>query len=124
MVHISMDQGLSRADLTATVADRVVTLEGRTHTRDDQRRAVEIVRAIPGVKDVRATLRLFDTVIQEAVAAALQADPAIGKIPIAATVSHGVVRLESSATGPDDRSRAIEVTRAVDGVVKVDDFMR
>lgn len=124
MVQLAMDPATTPYEFVVKVADRVASIEGRTSTRAEQQRAVEIVRAIEGVKDVQSTLTLLDSVVQAAVAAALQADPAIGKIPITATVSHGIVRLESGSTGPDERSRAIEITRAIDGVVRVEDFMR
>lgn len=124
MVQLAMDPATTPYEFIVKVTDHSVSIEGRTRTRAEQQRAVEIVRALEGVKDVQPTLTLLDSVVQDAVVAALQADAVIGKIPITASVSHGIVRLESSATGPDERSRAMEVTRAVDGVVKIDDFMR
>src|SRR5688500_10045870 len=111
-------------ELTATVTRGVVQLEGRTMTRTEQHRAFQIASSVPGVRQVRSRLRLFDEAIQAAVIDALRADPVLAQVPIEVTVHNGVTRLESGNTDAQRRQRARQIAAGVDGVTRVEDFMR
>lgn len=122
--QLAVDEQTRHAELTVDADDGVVYLRGEVPSRETQRRAVEVTRAVAGVEEVADELRLSDQVVAEAVRKALAEDERIGSVPIVAGVREGVVRLESDHTGPDDRTRAIAVVSSVDGVIRVEDWMK
>jgi osmotically-inducible protein OsmY len=129
-IQTAVDAQLAADTVTAPVSidisvnRGVVRLSGDVESRDQQRRAVEHARAVPGVKNVIDEMRLSDTAIVAAIKRALAADPLVGKIPIDVDSSAGNIRLRSDQTGKDDRTRAVEVASKIDGVTHVEDLMR
>jgi osmotically-inducible protein OsmY len=69
-------------------------------------------------------MHLSDAAVAAAVKQALQADPVIGKVPIDVDSVNGYTRLMSDQTTKDDRTRALELAKKVDGVTQVEDRMR
>jgi hyperosmotically inducible protein len=54
------DRQIGATRIDVTTADRVVTISGPVKSKADEERAVQIVRAVPGVGDVRSVLRIAD----------------------------------------------------------------
>jgi hyperosmotically inducible protein len=102
----------------------VVKLAGDTNTSAEQTRAIEIARAVKGVKDVVSEMRISDTAIVNNVKKALTADEMLAKVPIDVDSSDGYVRLMSAATNRDERQRALEVAKTIEGVASVEDRMK
>ena len=124
LAQLAIDPTTAPVPLEVTVADGIATVTGDVESREQQRRAVEIVRATGGISDVVDQMRLADAVIATAVERALAADPELGSIQFSVSVKKGVVSLSSNQTDADDRRRAVAVASKVDGVTRVDDLMR
>jgi hyperosmotically inducible periplasmic protein len=122
--QIAADPITSASTVTVTVEGGAVRLAGQTPSRAAQQRAVEIARSIKGVKDVVSTMTLNDAVVEAAVRQALAADPLVGPIGIDVKAKDGTVQLHSAKTNADDRKRAVDVAKGVDGVTGVEDWMR
>jgi osmotically-inducible protein OsmY len=122
--QLSVDSVTAALSLDISVTSGVVHLAGVVESRDQQRRAVELTRTVRGVKDVVDEMHLSDAAVAEAVKRALQSDPIIGKVPIDVDSTNGYTRLMSDQTTKDDRTRALELAKKVDGVTQVEDRMR
>jgi hyperosmotically inducible periplasmic protein len=129
-VQIAVDAQLAASVETAllsldiSVNRGVVRLAGEVTSRDQQRRAVELARAVDGVKDVIDEMYLGDGAIVTAVREALASDPLVGKVPIDVDARGGHVRLMSEQTDKEQRARAMDLAAKVDGVKDVEDRMR
>jgi len=121
---LAVDQATAPAKIDVSVTGGVVHLAGETSTREQQRQAVELAKSVRGVKDVESGLRLSDEVVEQAVKQKLAADSVVGSIPIAVEAHEGVVKLESNQTNKDERQRIVQLTSSVDGVTKVEDWMK
>ena len=122
--QLSVDSATSALSLDISVTRGVVHLAGAVASREQQRRAVELTRTVRGVKDVVDEMRLSDATVTAAVKQALQADPMIGKVPIDVDSTNGYTRLMSDQTTKDERTRALELAKKIDGVTQVEDRMR
>ena len=122
--ELAIDAETGTLPLEVSVADGVVGLAGAVRTVAQQRRAVAIARAVDGVVTVRDDMHLENSVLVDAVKAALAADPLVGRVPITVTARQGTVELISDQTSEPDRVRAVEVASTVDGVKRVEDLMR
>jgi osmotically-inducible protein OsmY len=122
--QLSVDSATAPLSLDISVNRGVVHLAGVVASREQQRRAVELTRAVRGVKDVVDDMHLADAAIAAAVKQALLADPIVGKVPIEVDSTNGYTRLMSDQTTKDERTRAMELARKIDGVTQVEDRMR
>jgi osmotically-inducible protein OsmY len=122
--QLSVDSATAPLSLDISVTRGVVRLAGEVASREQQRRAVELTRSVRGVKNVVDDMHLSDAVVAAAVKQALLADPIIGKVPIDVDSTNGYTRLMSDQTTKDERTRAIEIARKIDGVTTVEDRMR
>ena len=122
--QLSVDSATAALSLDISVTRGVVRLAGVVASREQQRRAVELTRAVRGVKDVVDEMHLGDAAVAAAVKQALLADPIVGKIPIDVDSTNGYTRLMSEQTTKDERTRAVEVAKKIDGVTQVEDRMR
>jgi osmotically-inducible protein OsmY len=122
--QLSVDSATASLSLDISVTRGVVHLAGVVASRDQQRRAVELTRTVRGVTDVVDEMHLSDAAVAAAVKQALQADPIIGKVAIDVDSTNGYTRLMSDQTTRDDRTRALELAKKVDGVTQVEDRMR
>jgi osmotically-inducible protein OsmY len=122
--QLSVDSATATLSLDISVARGVVHLAGVVASREQQRRAVELTRSVRGVKDVVDEMHLSDTAIAAAVKQALLADPIVGKIPIEVDSTNGFTRLMSDQTTKDERTRAVDIAKTIDGVTQVEDRMR
>ena len=127
---ITVDSRLAADPVTAmlgldiSVTRGVVRLEGEVNSSAQRRRAIDLARAITGVKDVIDAMYPGDDAITTAVRQALASDSLVGRIPITVTTRQGTVQLISDQTGKEDRIRAVEIAAHVEGVRKVEDLMR
>jgi osmotically-inducible protein OsmY len=110
--------------LSVSAERRVVHLSGKTATKEEQERALEVARAVSGVRFVVNDMWIYNAALVDKVKAALAADPMVGKIPIDVDAKGGSVRLTSDQTNQDERTRIVEITSKVEGVEQVEDHMR
>jgi osmotically-inducible protein OsmY len=110
--------------LSVSAQNRVVYLSGKTTSKEEQQQAVELARAVKGVKLVVNDMFVNNAELVDKVKAALAADATIGKIPIEVDAKGGFVRLMSDQTTRDERTRIVEITSKVEGVEQVEDRMR
>jgi osmotically-inducible protein OsmY len=122
--QLSVDGATTALSLDISVTRGVVHLVGAVASREQQRRAVELTRSVRGVKDVVDNMNLSDASVVAAVKQALAADPIVGRIPIEIDSTNGYTRLTSDQTSKDERTRAVEIARQIDGVTQVEDRMR
>ena len=122
--QLSVDATTATLSLDISVTRGVVHLAGVVASRDQQRRAVELTRSVRGVKDVVDEMHLSDAAVAAAVKQALLADPVVGKVPIDVDSTNGYTRLMSDQTNKEERARAVELAKKIDGVTQVEDRMR
>jgi osmotically-inducible protein OsmY len=122
--QLSVDGATASLSLDISVTRGVVRVAGVVASRDQQRRAVELTRSVPGVRDVVDNMHLSDASVAAAVKQALAADPIVGKVPIEIDSTNGYTRLMSDQTSKEERTRALELARKIDGVTQVEDRMR
>ena len=122
--RLSADQATAKLDLSIGVENRVVTLSGKTSTREEQERALAVARRADFVKLVVNDMWLNNLPLVDKVKQALAADEKIGKVPIDVDAKGTTVRLMSDQTNSDERARAVEIVKAVEGVTEVEDRMR
>lgn len=108
-----------------------VTLHGKVPSTAEKKEAERIARAGTGVMSVRNLLQIVpdsrrksvsvtDDKLQDAVNAAIKAEPALANSEIhAKSVNKGVVLLEGNAASLSDHLLALEVTSTVPGVRQV-----
>jgi osmotically-inducible protein OsmY len=130
-IQVAVDSQLAVDSITAplsidiSVTRGVVHLAGEVTAREQRTRAVELARAVDGVKDVVDEMHLSDALIAATVKQALAADPLIGTVPIqVVTTNGGYTVLSSAQTTKEDRTRALEIAKKVEGVTHVEDGMR
>jgi osmotically-inducible protein OsmY len=122
--QLAADPSLKGASVSVVVKKGVVLLRGHAVSSEQPRDAIALVARVEGVRTVIDQLTLSDAGIRDALAHAFGQDPLLAGVPIEVTVADGVVTLASSATGADQRTRAVAITRAVPGVVGVEDKMK
>ena len=122
--RLSADQVTAKLDLSIGVENRVVTLTGKTSTPEEQQRALTVARGAAGVKVVMNDMWLNNLPLVDKVKQALAADEKIAKVPIDVDAKGTTVRLMSDQTNSEERARAVEITKAVEGVTEVEDRMR
>jgi osmotically-inducible protein OsmY len=122
--RIALDPASAPLAVSVAVDSGVVHLSGATTSREQQARVRALARGVAGVRDVVSEFTIDDPVVAEAVQKALAADALLSNIPITADVVNGIVKLYSDQTGAEHRKRAIEIAGAIDGVTRVEDWMR
>ena len=122
--RLNADQATANLDLSIEVKNRVVFLSGKTTTREEQQQALAVAKGADGVKFVVNDMWLNNVTLVDKVRQALAADEKIGKIPIDVDANGTTVRLMSDQTNSDERTRAIQIASAVEGVTDVEDRMR
>jgi len=107
----------------------VVQLGGFVDTADEKAQATKVATGITGVKEVRNDLRVSspqsteqgidDTALTASVKAKLIEDSTTKAYHINVETQKGVVQLTGFVNSTDEKSRAAELARNVDGVVDV-----
>ena len=122
--QLAADPTTAALPLSVSAENRVVYLSGRTATKEEQQRAIQLAREVTGVKLVVNNMFINNAELADKVKAALAADATVGKIPIEVDANGGLVRLMSDQTNRDERTRIVEITSKVEGVDQVEDRMR
>lgn len=122
--QLSADPAIAPLRLDVSVSRGVVVLQGDTNSKAEQDKAVEIARAVRGVRDVVNEMRISDESITNNVKEALASDQMLAGVPIEVDSTDGHVRLHSSETVREQRERAVQLAKAVEGVTGVEDRMR
>lgn len=113
--------------LSVQTAQGVVTLRGKVDSEEDKAAAVEIVRSIDGVRDIRSDLTVVppaqrtqveatDEQIGRLIKDQLKRDPQLQSERIDAWVDVGVVTLTGEVNSSAASNRASEIARGVPGV--------
>jgi hyperosmotically inducible protein len=107
-----------------------VILTGVVETEEEAQKAVEIARAVPGVREVKNNLQVGsrswgqafdDKVIGSKVKAKLIKEPGIRSLNIDVDVNKGVVTLTGKVGYQHQKDRVMEIARTTSGVVEVVD---
>ena len=122
--QLAVDPATADAKVVVTVAGGVAKITGEMSSRTQEQRIIAVATEIRGVKQVTTELRLADTAVVAAIKQVLAADPVIGRIPVDIAASDGLVNLRSDQTVKSERERIIELTSKVDGVTRIEDWMR
>ncbi|HEU4695117.1 MAG TPA: BON domain-containing protein [Vicinamibacterales bacterium] len=122
--RLNADQSTANLDLSIEVNNRVVFLSGKTTTKEEQEQALAVAKGAEGVKVVVNDMWLNNVALVDRVRQALAADEKVGKIPIEVDAQGTTVRLMSDQTNGEERARAMEIAKAVEGVTQVEDRMR
>jgi osmotically-inducible protein OsmY len=122
--ELARDPRTAPLALVVVVENGVATIGGETLTIGQQERALELARAVDGVKEVRNEMAIEGAVLIEAVKKALAEDAALAAVPIKVDFKDGKVRLISDQTDRAQRERAVAIARAVEGVEELEDRMK
>ena len=122
--QLATDATTAALPLSVSAENRVVYLSGRTATKEEQQRAIQLAREVKGVKLVVNSMFVNNAELADKVKAALAADATVGKIPIEVDANGGFVRLMSDQTTRDERTRIVEIASAVEGVTQFEDRMK
>jgi len=110
---------------TVQVQDGIVRLSGRTTASHDvQIEVMQQTRTIKGVKVVVNEMWMGNAALAEKVKAALAQDPLVGGIPIEVDARGDTIYLKSDQTNEGQRTRAIQIAAAIEGVSRVEDLMK
>lgn len=115
------------ANLTPSVdvQNGVVRLSGTTTaSHQAQVQAMRLARSVEGVKVVVNEMWTSNSALIETVKAALAMDPLVGGIPIEVEARGDTVYLKSDQTNEGQRTRAVQIASAVEGVNRVADLMK
>ena len=124
LAQLASDPATAQLPVTVKVRSGVLTLSGDISNRDEERRAIELVRRTPGVLDVINDLRIDDQIIVANLRAAFDADPLVQNVPVEITSVDGVLTLRSTQTNEAQRRRMIQISSSVDGVIDIVDDMK
>ena len=122
--QLAADAATAGAHLTVTVNDGVAQIKGETDTMTQQQRALDVARAVKGVKQVQSEMRLSDAMLTQEVKKVIAADASVSDIPLRIEVKNAEVKLYSDKTNGDQRTRLKELAAGVPGVVHVEDDMK
>jgi hyperosmotically inducible protein len=110
-----------------------VTLTGMVASAQEQSRAMELARSVPGVKSVKNNLQidtktwgeaLDDKVIGSKIKAKLIEEPGIRSLNIDVDVDKGVVTLTGIVENPEQKKKAADIARGTSGAVRVVDNLK
>jgi hyperosmotically inducible periplasmic protein len=136
---LAADDVVKASEINVDTANGVVTLTGNVDSQDARDRAVQLARETSGVRDVKDMIavrsgsgaadapepnrtvgeHIDDAGISMRVKARLLDDPLVKGLKIDVDTRDGVVFLTGTVTGDAERNRAIELTRATEGVKDV-----
>lgn len=124
-------EGVSGTHVDVDTIDGRVTLHGTVESDGEKARAAQLAESTRGVREVNNLLQVVgrrsqsaskasDAQVEDRVAAALGADPALANSRVrVASVNGGVVLLSGKATTLSDAHRAVRVASRVEGVRRV-----
>jgi hyperosmotically inducible protein len=127
------DPDVSALKVDVDVLEGVVILTGVIENQNAARRAVEVAREVPGVREVKSNLQigkkswgqaLEDKVIGSKIKAKLINEPGIRSLNIDVDVNNGVVTLSGLVEYQYQKNRAIEIAQNTTGTIKVIDNIK
>ena len=124
VAQLAANPSTASLGLSVSAENRVVYLTGKTATKEEQQRAIDLARAVRGVKLVVNQMWINNAALADKVKAAITADAVVGNIPIEVDANEGAVRLMSDQTNRDERARLVQIASAVEGVQRVEDQMK
>jgi osmotically-inducible protein OsmY len=122
LAALEREPGLDAAQVGVSAHEGVVTLQGIVPTFRQKWLAERAARHLPSVRAVANDLEvarpdlMIDAVIAQAVADAIERDPAVPTGRVKATVRHGWVTLMGTTTWPFQRAAAERTVAQVPGV--------
>src|SRR5690348_1593335 len=122
--ELKADPITASSPINVTVSKGVTHLSGHADTNKARERAADLAESVRGVTGVVNDIRISDATLEMQVRQALAADAVVGKIPIQVQSTNGAVSLVSDKTNQDERTRIVQIARAVPGVVSVEDNMK
>jgi osmotically-inducible protein OsmY len=116
---------VSNPPVSVDVQSGIVRLWGRTTASHDvQVQAMQLARSVNGVKVVVNEMWANNSDLSDKVRAALAVDPLVGGVPIEVDARGDTVYLKSNQTNEAQRTRAMQIASAVEGVNRVEDLMK
>ena len=124
------DQDSKGLDIKVTTDKGVVMLSGFADTQTQIDRSVAVAKGVEGVKRVNNQLSLHagkstigsqvdDSVITARVKSALLADPLMKSLDVSVVTNKGEVQLSGFVDNQAQLTRAVEITKAAEGVSSV-----
>ena len=136
---LSLRESLKDLDIEVGAEKDVVTLRGKVPNAEASKNAEGIVLSVPGVRQVVNFLevdamagkkgdgenrsigeKVDDEALELKIRAAFKLDKALADAGFEVKVMRRVVQLSSGAATADQKKRALEVARSVEGVLKVE----
>jgi osmotically-inducible protein OsmY len=138
---LAADDTVKAYNIDVDTKNGVVTLTGTVGTAAEETQALDIARTTEGVTEVQDQIEIApsqasntvgsivgdietaagDAGVTAAVKAKLLADDHVGGLRIDVDTDAGVVTLSGTVRSADERSRAVEIARQVEGVRDVSD---
>jgi hyperosmotically inducible protein len=122
--RLKADPATASSQIDVTVSHGEARLTGVADSPAQRERAFTVARSVKGVTSVENDIRFADAKLVQDVKQALAGDPVVGTIPIEVQSTNGVVSLVSDKTNQDERTRIVQIARAVPGVLSVEDNMK
>ena len=121
------DQDIKGFDIKVETRKGIVLLSGFVDNQARADRAISVARAVEGVKGVENNMtikdgkvtvgnKVDDSIVTTRVKSALLSDPGVKSVDIAVVTRKGEVQLSGFVDNQAQIDRAIDVTRAVEGV--------
>lgn len=137
---LSLREAFKDLDISVSAEKDVVTLRGRVQSEEISGSVEKIAASVPGVRQVVNFLeidagagrrgpsgddrslgeRVDDEALELRIRAAFKLDRSLAGLSFEVSARRRVIRLSSESASPDQKKRALEVARSVQGVVSVD----
>jgi hyperosmotically inducible protein len=120
-------------NIDVDTVEGAVILTGIVESQEEARKAVDITKGVPGVKEVKNNLQVGsrslgqafdDKVIGSKVKAKLIKEPGIRSLNIDVDVNKGVVTLTGVVGYQHQKDRVMEIARTTSGVIEVVDNIK
>lgn len=121
------EAGIDLRDEQLWAEEGVIHIKAKVNSEEDAQRVIEVLKGVPGVKNVRAQLVVRrseasadpDEALAARVIHALQVDGRVSPAQVRVSVHQNVVILSGQVDCVDDQNAAVEVAQRVPGVREV-----
>jgi len=121
------EAGIDLRDEQLWAEEGVIHIKAKVNSEEDAQRVIEVLKGVPGVKNVRAQLVVRrseasadpDEALAARVIHALQLDGRVSPAQVRVSVHQNVVILSGQVDCVDDQNAAVEVAQRVPGVREV-----
>lgn len=141
------DETVKARNINVDTKNRIVTLTGNVQSQQEKAKAVEVARATRGVADVVDSLSIvpesqtapttgrfgetpgtidrpnIDPGLTAEIKTRLLADPTVSGLKINVDTKDRVVTLTGTVTSQAEKTRALNIARGVENVVRVEDHL-